>query len=82
LNEARVISVKPEYSLVVCSVGRRHGFRIGTPLRIQRKDRLVGRALVVDSREDISGAVIQDLVASDESIEVGDSIFVDPETEN
>ncbi|HUF63565.1 MAG TPA: hypothetical protein VMN36_15930 [Verrucomicrobiales bacterium] len=82
LNEARVISVKPEYSLVVCSVGSRHGLRVGTPLRIQRKDRLVGRALVVDSREEISGAVIQDLVAADESIEVGDSIFIDPEIQH
>ncbi len=82
LNEARVISVKPEYSLVVCSVGSRHGLRVGTPLRIQRKDRLVGRALVVDSREEICGAVIQELVAADESIEVGDSIFVDPEIQH
>jgi hypothetical protein len=57
LTEAMVISFKDEYQLVVANVGSEHGVRMGMPFEIWRDKALIGRALVVDVREKICGAV-------------------------
>jgi hypothetical protein len=76
---ARVISFKQDYSgLIVCNVGKDHGMRPGMPLRIQRKDRIVGKALIVETRERICGAVLRELTVPDDEIRVGDFVFIDP----
>lgn len=79
IDEARVISFKQDYSgLIVCNVGKEHGMRPGMPLRIQRKDRVVGKALIVETRERICGAILRELTVPDDEIRVGDTVFIDP----
>ena len=62
LMDGKVISVKEEWSLVVGSFGEKQGVKLGTPLRVIRDDRVIATLRVVDVRQKICGAVIQELV--------------------
>ncbi len=59
LNEGRVVSIDQETGLLVVNVGRDSGIRIGMPLSVKRDGKPVVRALVVDVRDTISGALIE-----------------------
>jgi hypothetical protein len=72
LLDARVVSLKEDAGIVVFNVGSRHGVHPGTPFSIYRQDKPVARALVVDVRQDVCGAVVQDQVSKDEPVKVGD----------
>ena len=76
LTEAMVISFKEELSLVVANVGARHGVRLGMPFEVWRGETRVATVRVVDVRERISGAVIQDLGSDKDRIRVGDRLRV------
>ena len=71
-----VISVKDEWSFVVANIGEKQGVKIGMPLRVLRGDRKVATLRVVDVRQRICGAVIQEM-DSKERIKVGDRLQVD-----
>jgi hypothetical protein len=75
LLDGSVISVKEEWSFVVGNFGAREGVKIGMPLRVKRGDDLVAKLRVVDVRERICGAVIQE--SGKEKIKVGDRLEVD-----
>jgi hypothetical protein len=75
LLDGSVISVKEEWSFVVGNFGAREGVKIGMPLRVKRGDEVVARLRVVDVRERICGAVIQE--SGKEKIKVGDRLEVD-----
>ena len=75
LLDGSVISVKEEWSFVVGNCGAREGVKIGMPLRVKRGDDVVARLRVVDVRERICGAVIQE--SGKEKIKVGDRLEVD-----
>jgi hypothetical protein len=75
LLDGSVISVKEEWSFVVGNFGAREGVKIGMPLRVKRADDVVARLRVVDVRERICGAVIQE--SGKEKIKVGDRLEVD-----
>jgi hypothetical protein len=75
LLDGSVISVKEEWSFVVGNFGAREGVKIGMPLRVKRGDNVVARLRVVDVRERICGAVIQE--SGKEKIKVGDRLEVD-----
>ncbi len=77
LTDAKVVSVKEEFSLVVANVGSREGVKIGMPFQIVRDHKYVGRARVVDVRERISGAVIEEYSSNAEKVKVGDGVRVD-----
>jgi uncharacterized coiled-coil protein SlyX len=79
LTDGRVIGAKGELGLVVVDVGRRSGVRVGMPLNVYRKDRLVGTALVVDVREDLAGALVQELLREGDRVELQDR--VEPRTQ-
>jgi hypothetical protein len=76
LMDGSVISVKDEWSFVVANIGERQGVKIGMPLRVLRGDRKIATVRVVDVRQRISGAVIQEM-DSKENIKVGDRLQVD-----
>ena len=78
LHDARVVSMKEDLGLVVLNVGRNSGVQVGMPFQITRKDRPIGEALVIDVRDHICGVVLQDLIASDDPVKLGDSAEVDP----
>jgi hypothetical protein len=75
LLDGSVLSVKEEWSFVVANIGGREGVKIGMPLRVKRGDDVVARLRVVDVRERICGAVIQE--SGKEKIKVGDRLEVD-----
>jgi hypothetical protein len=76
LMDGSVISVKEEWSFVVANVGQKQGVKIGMPMRVVRGDRKVATLRVIDVRQRICGAVIQDM-DSKEKIKVGDRLQVD-----
>ena len=75
LLDASVISVKDDWSFVVGNFGAKQGVKIGMPLRVKRGDQVIGTLLVVDVRDRICGAVIQE--SGKDKIKVGDRLEVD-----
>lgn len=77
LMDGRVVSVKEEWSLVVGNIGEKQGVKMGMPLRVMRADRLIATLRVVDVRQKICGAVIQEMDSRKEKIKVGDRLQAD-----
>lgn len=77
LNDGQIISVKDDYSLAVMNLGSVQGVKIGMPFVIVRGNRFIARGRVVDVREKISGAVIEEYGSNTEKVKVGDTMRVD-----
>ncbi len=77
LMDGNVVSVKEEWSLVVGNLGERQGVKIGMPLRVVRDGRVIATLRVVDVRQKICGAVIQERDSGKEKIKVGDRLQAD-----
>jgi len=77
LMDGTVISVKEEWSFVVGNVGEKQGVKIGMPMRVMRDDRKIATLRVVDVRQKICGAVVQEMDSKKEKIKVGDRLQVD-----
>ena len=77
LTDGLVIGVKEELALVVANLGSKQGVKVGMPFQVWRGDQRIGRVLVVEAREKISGAIIQDLNSNKEKVKVGDRLRVD-----
>jgi chromosome segregation ATPase len=75
LMDGRVISVKEEWSLVVGNIGEKQGVKMGMPMRVMRADKLIATLRVVDLRQRICGAVIQEMGSG--RIKVGDRLQAD-----
>ena len=77
LMDGSVISVKEEWSLVVGNVGEKQGVKMGMPMRVMRDDKVIATLRVVDVRQRICGAVIQEMGSGKEKIKVGDRLQAD-----
>jgi hypothetical protein len=77
LMNGSVISVKDEWSFVVGNVGEMQGVKIGMPMRVVRDNRKIATVRVIDVRQKICGAVIQQMDSAKEKIKVGDRLEVD-----
>ena len=77
LMDGSVISVKEEWSFIVGNLGEKQGVKIGMPMRVMRDDRKIATLRVVDVREKICGAVVQDMDSKKDKIKVGDRLQVD-----
>jgi len=77
LMDGSVISVKDEWSFVVGNFGEQQGVKIGMPLRVMRGEKKIATLRVVDVRQKICGAVIQEMDSEKEKIKVGDRLQVD-----
>jgi hypothetical protein len=75
LMDGSVLSVKDEWSFVVANIGEQQGVKIGMPLRVMRGDQKIAALRVVDVRQRICGAVIED--SGKEKIKVGDRLQAD-----
>jgi len=80
LMNGNVISIKDEWSFVVGNLGEMQGVKIGMPMRVMRGDRKIATIRVVDVRQKICGAVIQEMDSQKERIKVGDRLQVDAQT--
>jgi len=63
--EARIVDVNPDLGLVILDQGARQGVRYGLPLTVMRGHRRVARIRVVDVRERIAGAVVEETARGD-----------------
>jgi hypothetical protein len=77
ISDGRAISVRDDLALVVMNLGSKQGVKIGMPFQVIRDDHIVGSVRVVDVREKIAGAVIQNLTSEKDRIQVGDRLKVD-----
>ncbi len=75
LTDARVLSVKDEWSLVVGNLGEREGVKIGMPFRVTRSGETIADLVVVEVRDRVFGAVVQNMAES-KTINVGDKLQV------
>lgn len=82
LMDGSVISVKEEWSFVVGNIGQKQGVKIGMPMRVMRDDKRVGSVRVVDVRQRICGAVVQEMDSAKDKIRVGDRLEVDARKDN
>lgn len=76
IHNGMVISIKEELALVIANLGNRQGVKVGMPFQVLREDNIVGTVRIVDTRERIAGAVIQNLSSEKERIQVGDRLKV------
>lgn len=72
LGDAKVIAFKDELQLAVLNVGKVSGVRIGMPMNVFRKDRLIGSVVVVDVRDSICGVLVQEIYTQGDRIQVQD----------
>ena len=77
LNSGSVVSVKEDLSLLVANVGSKNGVKVGMPFQVTRGNKMVARARVIDVRDRISGAVIEDLASNLAAVKIGDRLQVD-----
>src|SRR5438309_1587135 len=77
LMDGNVISVKDEWSFVVGNFGEKQGVKVGMPMRVTRGDKRIATLRVVDVRQRICGAVIQEMDSKKDRIKVGDRLQVD-----
>jgi len=75
LMDGSVLSVKDQWSFVVANIGEQQGVKIGMPLRVMRGEQKIATLRVVDVRQRICGAVIED--SGKEKIKVGDRLQAD-----
>jgi chromosome segregation ATPase len=77
LMDGRVISIREEWSLVVGNIGEKRGVKMGMPLRVMRGEKQIARLRVVDVRQRICGAVVEEMDSGKEKIRVGDRLQAD-----
>ena len=63
--EARIADANPDLGLVVIDQGARQGVRYGLPLTVMRDRRRVARIRVVDVRERVAGAAVEETARGD-----------------
>ena len=63
--EARIADANPDLGLVVLDRGARQGVRYGLPLTVLRDRRRVARVRVVDVRENVAGAAVEETARGD-----------------
>lgn len=74
LTDAKVISISDELALVVANVGSRQNVTAGMSFQVIRDNHIVGAVRVVDVREKISGAIIENLTSEKDRVKVGDRL--------
>ena len=77
LSEGMIVDMREDLSLIVANVGDRHGVKIGMPFQVWRDNKRVATVRVVDVRDRISGAIIQNLESSTNPVKTGDRLRVD-----
>lgn len=77
LTDGMVVDIKEDLSLVVANIGAKHGVKVGMPFQVWRENRRIGNVRVVDVRDRICGAVIQNLESEKETVKTGDRLRVD-----
>lgn len=78
ISESQVVSFDSGIGLVVFNAGRQEGLRVGTPVMVLRGEKPIYSAMIVDVRDSISGALLQERIADVSDVAVGDGIRLLP----
>jgi len=73
LQDAEIVSIDTESGMLVFNVGEKAGARIGMTFDIFRGESRIGQAMIIDSRPDVSGAMVQRLVENTKVVHLGDT---------
>ncbi|MBK8092372.1 MAG: hypothetical protein IPK32_10460 [Verrucomicrobiaceae bacterium] len=73
LQNARVVSMKPELGIAVINLGRKDGVKPGMPFEIYREDKPIAKVLITEVRSTVAGAVVQELANPADPVRVGDA---------
>lgn len=82
LESSEVVSMDPEIGLIVIDAGKDSGLRVGTPVAVLQNEQPIYSAMVVDVRDSISGAVLQDRLAANLEVAIGDRVQLLPNQPN
>ena len=77
--EARIVDSNADLGLVVLDQGARQGVRYGLPLTVMRDRRRVARIRVVDVRERVAGAVVEETARGDYPQKGDRAVLIRPE---
>jgi hypothetical protein len=77
LTSGTVVEYKPDLALVIANLGSRQGVKTGMPFQVWHGDRQIASVRVVDVRDAISGAIVQNTAKSTDTIQTGDALRVD-----
>lgn len=77
LNHAVVVDVRNDLNLVIANVGGKQGVRIGMTFKILHGQKPLGTVRVVDVRDHVCGAVIQNLNSIKNPIRQGDHLRIE-----
>ncbi|MBL9130054.1 MAG: hypothetical protein JNG86_02575 [Verrucomicrobiaceae bacterium] len=72
MQNARVVSLKPELGIAVLNVGMKDGVKPGMPFEIYREDKPVAKVLITEVRNAVAGAIVQELANPADPVRVGD----------
>lgn len=76
LDDGKIISIHTDTGVVILNLGEHDDAKRGMRFDIIRKDRPVGAAMIVDVRNDVSGALITNLIDDSDDAQVGDRVRV------
>ena len=74
LEKSQVIRFDSKIGLIVVDAGRKSGVRVGTPITIGRNDQPIYTALIVDVRDSICGALLQEKIGEASGVKPGDQV--------
>ena len=77
--ESRIVDSNAELGLVVLDQGARQGVRYGLPLTVMRDRRRVARIRVVDVRERVAGAAVEETARGDYPQKGDRAVLIRPE---
>jgi len=77
LTQGTVVDVKPDLALVVANLGSRQGVKTGMPFQVWRGEKQIASVRVVDVRDAISAAIVQNSANSPETVHEGDTLRID-----
>lgn len=77
LTSGMVVDYKPDLALVVANLGARQGVKTGMPFQIWHGNKQVASARVVDVRDAISGAIVQNATSTSDTVKAGDTFRID-----
>ncbi len=74
LEKSHVVSFDSKIGLVVIDAGRKSGVLVGTPIIIEHEEEPIYTAIIVDVRDNISGALLQESVGDSSTVKPGDRV--------
>ena len=77
LTSGRVVDTKPDLALVVANIGSRQGVKTGMPFQVWRGEKQIASVRVVDVRDAVSGAIVQNSLTPADSVRTGDTLRID-----